>query len=113
MANICLTSLSIQKNATCASPTFADDAQMEALRKDIEERAAYNIDVTFEHSSDDLIDCSIGTRSNVPVDALRGIAKTHVVNIRAVGREDGCGFIEGNLAPVADDLGADLDQLLA
>ena len=94
MANICFTSLSIQKDDSCKTPIFTDTLQTEALRKAVEEQIDYAGDCTFEYEDDTLIECSLGTRWNVPVDALRDIARKHDVKIRAVGREDGNGFVE-------------------
>ncbi len=95
MANICFTSLSIQKDDSCKAPEFTDDVQTEALRKELEEQIDYGGGgCTFDHADESLIECAIGIRWNIPVDALRDIAKRHDVKIRAVGREDGCGFVE-------------------
>ena len=95
MANICFTSLSIQKDDSCKAPEFTDDLQTEALRKELEEQIDYGGGgCTFDYQDETLIECSIGTRWNIPVDALRDIAKRHDVKIRAVGREDSAGFVE-------------------
>jgi hypothetical protein len=105
MANICFTSLSIQKDDSCKNGEFADNVQTEALRKEIEEQIDYGSGgCTFDYEDDNLIECSIGTRWNIPVDALREIAKRHDVKIRAVGREDGCGFVEVACITAAGDL---------
>ena len=89
MANICITSLSIQRDEA-----FANDAEVEALRKDIEESVTYDGPTDFHYADDHLIECETGTRWNVPTEQLQAVAAKHRVKIRAVGREDGCGFIQ-------------------
>ena len=89
MANICFTSLSIQ-----CEEGFATDQQVEALRKDIEETVTYDGPTEFGYADEHLIECEIGTRWNVPTERLQTVAAKHRVNIRAVGREDGCGFVQ-------------------
>ena len=89
MSNICVTSLSIQKD-----DDFDSDEQVEALRKDIEETITYDGGTEFHYADESLIECDIGTRWNVPTDALKELAKKHDVKIRAVGREDGCAFVQ-------------------
>jgi hypothetical protein len=102
MANICLTSLSIQKDED-----FASDEQVEALRKDIEETITYDGPTEFHHCDDTLIECDVGTRWNVPTEKLQALAAKHDVSIRAVGREDGCAFVQvvcvDNLGKVVQD----------
>ena len=93
MANCCDTSLSFQNEDTCKSPTFTND-QQEALRKDIEAKIAYDGVPVLDQAYDNYIECNICTKWNVPTDALRQIAKAHDVKIRAVGREDGVGFVQ-------------------
>lgn len=104
MANICFTSLSIQKDDSCKALEFTDAIQTEALRKELEEQIDYGGGCTFDYQDENLIECSIGTRWNIPVDALRDIAKRHDVKIRAVGREDGCGFVEVVCITASGDL---------
>ncbi len=89
MANICITSLSIQ-----SEEGFATDERVEALRKDIEETVTYDGPTEFAYADENLIECEIGTRWNVPAEQLQALAAKHRVKIRAVGREDGCGFVQ-------------------
>jgi hypothetical protein len=104
MANICFTSLSIQKDDSCKAPEF-DDAHLEALRREFAEQVDYDGSFSaFEYADENLIECTIGTRWNIPVDALRDIAKRHDVKIRAVGREDGGGFVEVACITAAGDV---------
>ena len=93
MANICFTSLSIQKDNTCVVPDLSDEATKN-LVSDIEETCCYDGGVELRFESENLIECDIATRWAVPVDELQRIAKVHDVKIRAVGREDGMGFVE-------------------
>jgi hypothetical protein len=86
MANLCDTSLSIQ------SDDEIKDA--DALRKEIEETVLYDGELQFDHCDATLIECSLCTRWNVPTHELQAIAKKYAVNIRAVGREDGMGFVQ-------------------
>jgi len=82
-----------------------DDLQTEALRKELEEQIDYGGGgCTFDYEDESLIECSIGTRWNIPVDALRDIAKRHDVKIRAVGREDSAGFVEVACITASGDL---------
>ena len=97
MANICITSLSIRTGTD-----FASDEQVEALRKDIDETIVYDGPTKFDYVDDRLIECDLGTRWNVPTDALQVLAAKHHVRIRAVGREDGCAFVQ---VVCIDDLG--------
>lgn len=89
MANICFTSLSIQKD-----DEFKSDEQVEAIRKDIEEKITYDGATEFQFTDGNLIECDVGTRWNVPTDTLQVLAAKHHVKIRAVGREDGCAFVQ-------------------
>ena len=89
MANICITSLSIQSDEG-----FKNDQQVEALRKDIEETITYDGPTEFAYTDENLIECDVGTRWNVPTEQLQTVAAKHHVKIRAVGREDGCAFVQ-------------------
>jgi hypothetical protein len=89
MSNICFTSLSIQKD-----DEFTSDEQVEALRKDIEETITYDGSTEFHYADETLIECDVGTRWDVPTDILQVVAAKHHVKIRAVGREDSCGFVQ-------------------
>lgn len=89
MANICSTSLSIQ-----SEDGFASDEQVEALRKEIEETVTYDGPTEFDYTDEYLIECNTCTRWNVPTEQLSVLAKKHRVSIRAVGREDGCAFVQ-------------------
>jgi integrase len=93
MANICFTSLSIQKDADCKVPEFTD-GMADAIRKDIEEHVSYDGESVFHYEDDALLECDLATRWNVPTDALKEIANKHDVKIRAVGREDAVGFVQ-------------------
>jgi hypothetical protein len=88
MANICFTSLSIQKDEDFT------DGQQDALRKEIDETVTYDGATDFHYADDRLIECDMSTRWNVPTEALKEIAAKHNVKIRAVGREDANGFIQ-------------------
>jgi hypothetical protein len=98
MANICITLLSIQ-----SEDGFGTDQQVEALRNDIEETVTYDGPTEFASADEHLIECDIATRWNVPTERLQAVATKHHVNIRAVGREDGCGFVQ---VVCIDDQGA-------
>ncbi len=93
MANICFTALSIQKAADCKVPEF-NDGIAEAIRKDIEEHVTYDGETVLHYEDETLLECDIATRWNVPTEALQKIAEAHDVKIRAVGREDGVGFVQ-------------------
>lgn len=89
MANICDTTLSIQ-NPEGGKPF--DDDRIKAITDDLTENWCDDIDEAY--SDDDLFEINARTRWNVCADELRPIAKRHGVRIRAVGREDGVGFVE-------------------
>jgi hypothetical protein len=88
MANLCDTALSIQSD-----DEIKDDVA-DALRKEIEDTILYDGELHFERCDADLIECSLCTRWNVPTHELQAMAKKYAVNIRAVGREDGMGFVQ-------------------
>lgn len=89
MANICSTSLSIQ---AVEGRKFAND-DIEAIRKDIDETICYDGDAQFHSTSEDVLEMDIGTAWHVRPKELQEIAKRHRVNIRAVGKEEGCGYV--------------------
>jgi hypothetical protein len=63
MANICDTSLSIQKDESCKASAFTSNEQSEALRKDLEEQIdGYGAGCWFDYEDDTLIECTVGTR---------------------------------------------------
>jgi len=88
MANCCSTSFSIQSDNDITS----EDA--EALRKELEETVCYDGEVYFERCDSNLIEGDCCTKWNVPTALLQPIAKKYAVNIRAIGREDGVGFVQ-------------------
>jgi len=88
MANICETWLSISRD-----DAFTTD-EVEALRKDIEEDVTYDGSTSFERADDCLIECMTGTRWAIPTKELQAVAAKYRVNIRGIGREDGCGFVQ-------------------
>lgn len=87
MANNCDTTLTIHREEEIDADTRKD------ITKAIEDTVQYTGgSMSFE--DDTLMEWSGDTRWNVPVDELQKIAKAHAVNIRAVGREDGVGFVQ-------------------
>jgi hypothetical protein len=88
MANLCDTSLSIQ-----SEEAISDDVA-EALRKEIEETVLYDGELHFERCDDELIEASLCTAWHVRTEELQKLAAKYSINIRAVGREDGAGFVQ-------------------
>lgn len=87
MANNCMTTLSIQ------SESEIGEEKSKAIAADIAENIEYTGgQVSYE--DDTLIEWDGDTSWALPVDDLAALAKKHGVKIRAVGREDGCGFVE-------------------
>lgn len=89
MANICNTELKI-------SSEKLDEKKIEEIKQYIKDNYAYcgeiYSDEDFEVNDYMIIEC--GTKWNVLTDELVKIAKKFGVDIRAIGREDGIGFIQ-------------------
>jgi hypothetical protein len=88
MANCCATDITLMSD----DENDFTDKQYKAIVKDLKE---------LEHcwSEADLVDTNLiewhgDTRWNVPTDALIKIAIKWQCSIRAIGREDGCAFIQ-------------------
>jgi len=88
MANLCDTSLSIQSDEAISGDVA------EALRKEIEDTMLYDGELYFERCDEGLIEASLCTAWHVRPDELQKLAVKYGLNIRAVGREDGAGFVQ-------------------
>ena len=87
MANNCMTSLTIISDEPMA------EEKHDAIVADIRETIEYTCgDVSY--SSDDLLEYECDTRWAIPADAIAALAKKHKVKVRAIGREDGCAFVQ-------------------
>jgi hypothetical protein len=103
MANSCFGSLLAVKDETCAKPEF-DETALQSLIDDINEEIAYD-DATHFHGSDPhWAECDLAFRWAIPTGAIARLALKHDVKIRAVGREDGCGFIQVVCVDVKGDI---------
>jgi hypothetical protein len=87
MANNCMTSLSI----TSEEP-ITDDKH-DAIVADIRDTIQYT-GGDESCSEDDFIEYECDTRWAIPTEAIAALAKKHQVKVRALGREDGCGFVQ-------------------
>lgn len=86
-----MTKLSIQATNDCPRPLEDMSAEIiEALKEDY----AYDDEVSEDYESEDYIEVSCGTRWNVQAEILQDIAKKYGVRIRAVGTEEGVGFVQ-------------------
>lgn len=83
-----MTSLSIQ----AVDGNEFKKEEIEAIRKDIDETICCDGSTEWHYTSDSLLETEIGTAWHVRPQELAEIAKRHGVNIRAVGKEDGCGY---------------------
>jgi hypothetical protein len=69
------------------------DEKSDAIVADIRETIQYTGgDVSC--SEDDFIEYECDTRWAIPTDAIATLAKKHNVKVRAIGREDGCAFVQ-------------------
>lgn len=88
MANICDTRLKITSEKL-------SEEKIEEIKKYVEEHYAYCQEIyDSQYEEDDYLEISCGTRWNVMTDLLKEIAKKFRVNIRAIGEEEGCCFIQ-------------------
>lgn len=69
------------------------DKKQQAIVGDIRETIEYTGGY-ISYSDEGLMQYDCDTRWDIPVHALVELAKKHDVKIRAIGREDGCGFIQ-------------------
>lgn len=89
MANICNTELRI-------SSEQLSENKIKEIRNYIEDKYAYcgEIYSDEDYEIDDYMVVECGTKWNVMTDELIKMAKKFRISIRAVGREDGIGFIQ-------------------
>lgn len=93
MANTCYTTLSIQKTDNTTGKK--DMAEMsEEIQKFINEEIAYCGESYEDYTDEDLLEFSMDTKWNVPTEKIQELCKKFSVQVRAVGREDGMGFIQ-------------------
>lgn len=102
MANICDTRLKITKplvNDELDEKEFTNE-ELELVKEMLSDSDKYpDTACTYEdiYSFDNAgyaLEFSLGTRWNVPIEALQNLAKTIKCDIRAIGEEDGMGFIQ-------------------
>jgi hypothetical protein len=91
MANICITSLTI---LPAEGERFDDVGKIEAIRKDLEDNVVYDGDTNFHSTEREYLEMDTGTRWAIPTEELVKISMQHEVKIRAIGREDGCSFVQ-------------------
>jgi hypothetical protein len=87
MANNCMTSLTIISDEPIA------DEKHDAIIADIRETIEYTGGNEC-CSSEDIIEYECDARWAIPTDAVASLAKKHKVKVRAIGREDGCAFVQ-------------------
>lgn len=90
MANNCMTTLSVQ------SDTPMTEEQHKGIEADLNANVTYSADCHVAHSDDSLMEIELDTRWNVSnvIEPLKAIAQKYLVNIRAVGIENGVGFVQ-------------------
>lgn len=87
MANNCMTSLRVMREEAIT------EKEADAIVADIRENIEYTGGAK-SYRDENSIEWNGDTRWNVPTDALVELAKRHRVSIRAIGREDGNGFMQ-------------------
>lgn len=90
MANMCETNLTIMGENNITEEKF--DAILEDLREI--NYGDFGDKPQAEYCDDSFFEVYVGTRWNVPTEKLQEIAEKHGVQIRAVGKEDGCAFVQ-------------------
>jgi hypothetical protein len=91
MANRCDTSLTV---LPADGKVFDDDEKVELIRKDLEDNIVYDGDADFHSTEEEYLEMETGTRWAIPTVELAALSKRHGVRIRAIGREDGCSFVQ-------------------
>jgi tRNA G10 N-methylase Trm11 len=89
MANICNTDLKLYRE----NKPFTG-SEVESIEKWLNDNIAY--DGVYDNSGEgeEFLEINMGTKWNIPIEELKTFAKMFNTEVRAIGREDGMGFIQ-------------------